>query len=119
VTQISLPVDVDFASLKRKPTLGKAIVECIELAGLDAKQLPFDKSQLSRWESDLEGVKWEKLSALMDSCGNDAPLFWMLMERGYDPHSVRKIQTETEKKLSEAQEQIRIQQIVIEQLRGR
>jgi len=39
---------------------------------------------------------WPKLVALMDACGNDAPLLWMLHARGYDLHSVRKLETETE-----------------------
>jgi hypothetical protein len=34
--------------------------------------------------------------ALMDACGNDAPLLWMLHARGYDLHSVRKLESETE-----------------------
>lgn len=43
----------------------------------------------------------------MDICGNDAPLMWMLFQRGYDLNSLRKRETETEKKLREAQERIR------------
>ncbi len=33
----------------------------------------------------------------MDVCGNDAPLMWMLAQRGYDLHSVHKLKSETEK----------------------
>jgi len=33
----------------------------------------------------------------MDVCGNDAPLLWMLSQRGYDLHSVRKLESETER----------------------
>ncbi len=101
MTQLALPVEVDFSSLKRKKSLGAAIVECIDLSGLEHKQLPFDKGQLSRWESEGEGIKWCKLTQLMDACGNDAPLLWMLSDRGYDLSSLRKVEsvTETENRL--------------------
>ena len=33
----------------------------------------------------------------MDTCGNDAPLLWMLQRRGYDLYSLRKRETETER----------------------
>lgn len=108
MTQKSLlMVPVPPLEVARKPSLGKAIEYCAELAGLSYdKELehamskancPIDKTQLSRWQSGQEGVKWEKLDALMDVCGNDAPVLWMLKERGYDLHSVRKLETETEK----------------------
>lgn len=45
----------------------------------------------------------------MDLCGNDAPLLWMLDQRGFDLSSLRKRETETEKKLRLAEE--RIQQL--------
>ena len=33
----------------------------------------------------------------MDACGNDAPLLWMLHNRGYDLHSIRRRESETER----------------------
>ena len=98
----------------RKQTLGAAIELCAELAGfaLDKElqqTLEVDKGQFSRWQSGQEGIKWEKFAALMDVCGNDAPLLWMLHRRGYDLHSLRKRETETERKLRLAEE--RIQQL--------
>lgn len=33
----------------------------------------------------------------MDLCGNDAPLMWMLHDRGYEIGSMRKRETETER----------------------
>jgi hypothetical protein len=32
----------------------------------------------------------------MDACGNNAPVLWMLHARGYDLHSVRLRESETE-----------------------
>ena len=70
---------------------------------------PLDKAQWSRWASGQEGVVWPKLVALMDFCGNDAPLLWMLKARGYDLTSLRKMESETERMLRLANE--RIQQL--------
>jgi transcriptional regulator with XRE-family HTH domain len=100
MTQLAIPIELNPAEVARKPTMGAAIALCAELAGLEPKQiqgkLGMDKGQWSRWESGSEGVMWPKLVALMDACGNDAPLLWMLHARGYDLHSVRKLETETE-----------------------
>jgi hypothetical protein len=99
----AVPVD----EVQRKPSLGKALEYCAELAGYTYdKQLEgalkehgcaIDKTQLSRWHQGSEGIKWERFAALMDVCGNDAPLLWMLHQRGYDLHSVRRRETETER----------------------
>lgn len=88
--------------IAREKTLGHAIELCAKLAGfaLDKElqqRLGVDKAQFSRWHSGTEGVVWPKLDALMDVCGNDAPLLWMLHRRGYDLHSLRKLETETER----------------------
>jgi hypothetical protein len=42
----------------------------------------------------------------MDFCGNDAPLLWMLHARGYDLASLRKRESETEKELRIAREEL-------------
>lgn len=101
MTQLAIPIEVNPAEVARKTSMGAAIGLCAELAGLEPKQiqgkLAMDKGQWSRWESGSEGVIWPKLSALMDVCGNDAPLHWMLHQRGYDLHSIRKLETETER----------------------
>lgn len=91
----------------RKATLGKALEYCAELAGYSYdKQLeealrkhgaPVDKTQLSRWQQGSEGIKWDRFVALMDVCGNDAPVLWMLHQRGYDLGSVRMQETETQR----------------------
>ena len=105
-------VDVRPEEVARKQTLGAAIELCAELAGFSLDKelqqtLEVDKGQFSRWHSGQEGIKWEKFAALMNVCGNDAPVLWMLYQRGYDLHSLRKRETETEQKLREAEERIR------------
>ena len=102
MTQVALPVDVRPEEVARKHSLGEAIKLCAELAGfgLDKElqaRLGVDKAQFSRWHSGAEGVVWPKFAMLMDVCGNDAPLLWMLHQRGYDLHSIRRLESETER----------------------
>lgn len=109
-TQMSLPVEVRPEEVMRKQTLGSAIELCAELGGhaLDKtlqQELEVDKAQFSRWQSGTEGIVWPKFVRLMDLCGNDAPLLWMLHQRGYDLHSLRRRETETEKLLRMAREE--------------
>lgn len=101
VVQHHIPTEVRPEEVVRKQSLGGAIELCAEAAGyaLDkqlASDLGVDKAQFSRWTTGTEGVIWPKLRALMDKCGNDAPVLWMLYARGYDLHSVRRLETETE-----------------------
>ena len=108
--QTSIPVEVSEAEVRRERSLGGAIDLCMKAAGLEPKavqqDLKLDKAQMSRWISGQEGVVWPKLEALMDCCGNDAPLLWMLHARGYDVGSLRKRETETEKALRVALDRV-------------
>lgn len=101
MNQISLPVEIAPLELAREHSLGGSIELCVKAAGYEPKEiqagLKLDKAQFSRWISGGEGVMWPKLKQVMDYCGNDAPLLWMFYDRGYDLHSVRKLETETEK----------------------
>ncbi|WP_228897809.1 hypothetical protein [Acidovorax sp. Leaf73] len=110
MNQLGFPSAVSAQELAREKTLGGAIGLCIKAAGYEPKEaidkLKMDKAQWSRWESGTEGVIWPKFEALMDFCGNDAPLLWMLAARGYDLSSLRRQETETERKLREATEEL-------------
>lgn len=108
--QVSIPLHVRPDEIARKKTLGAAIELCAEVAGYELdkslqSELGVDKAQFSRWHSGTEGILWPKLEKLMDTCGNDAPLLWMLHMRGYDLHSLRKLETETEKRARLAEEE--------------
>ena len=105
-TQISLPVAIRSEEVAREKTLGGAIDLCAKAGGHEFDKtlqlaLAVDKAQFSRWLSGDEGIKWAKLAALMDACGNDAPVLWMLHQRGYDLASLRRLEsaTETENRL--------------------
>lgn len=108
MNQLGFPSEITAQEVAREKTLGGAISLCAKAAGLEPKQvqdkLKSDKAQFSRWTDDIEGIKWEKLVPLMDACGNDAPLLWMLHARGYDLNSLRRTETEIQKALRLSQE---------------
>ena len=100
--QLSMPVKVTPEEVAREKTLGGAIELCAKVAGFEMdkqlqRDLGVDKAQFSRWQSGEEGIKWPKLKALMDRCGNDAPVLWMNYDRGFDLHAMRLRETETER----------------------
>lgn len=102
MNQVAIPVQIRPEEVERKQTLGQALELCAELAGFSLDKelqsiLSVDKAQFSRWISGTEGISWPKFVKLMDACGNDAPLLWMLTQRGYDLHSVRKRESETDR----------------------
>jgi hypothetical protein len=102
VNQIAITNEVRPEEIARKQSLGSAIELCAEIGGyaLDKtlqSELGVDKAQFSRWQSGSEGVTWPKFQKLMDLCGNDAPVLWMLHQRGYDLNSVRRQETATER----------------------
>lgn len=112
MNQISLAVKVEPAEVARKKSLGAAMELCAEVAGFSLdkelqQRLQVDKGQFSRWMSGAEGILWPKFCALMDACGNDAPLLWMAHQRGYDLESMRQRESETEKALRVANEALR------------
>jgi len=108
-SQLALPIEISEREIAREKSLGASLVLCAKAAGyaLDKElqiELGVDKAQFSRWQSDSEGVSWQKLLKLMQTCGNDAPVRWMVHQLGYDLSSLRKRETETEKRLHEAQQ---------------
>lgn len=108
MNQLGFPSEVSAQEVVREQSLGGAINLCAKAAGLAPKEvqdgLKADRAQFSRWTDDKEGILWPKLVALMDLCGNDAPLLWMLHARGYDLSSLRRRESELERQLREAQE---------------
>lgn len=99
--QAQFPVAIPPEEIARKRTLGAAIELCMEYGGRDDTSLRLDlkvdKAQLSRWKSGAEGIVWPKLATLQAYCGNEAPTLWMLHQSGWDLHSIRRIESETER----------------------
>lgn len=108
--QVSIPIEVSPPEVMRKQSLGASIDLCVELAGYESKQvqrdLKLDKAQFSRWQSGQEGVTWPRLKAVMDHCGNDAPLLWMNHDRGWDLYAMRKVENELERENRHLRERV-------------
>lgn len=102
MNQVAIPTDINPTEVARKKSLGDALQLCAELAGFSLdkelqQRIGADKAQFSRWLSGQEGIVWPKFTKLMDECGNDAPLLWMVHQRGYDLTSLRKQEKEFER----------------------
>lgn len=108
MNQLGFPSTVTAQEVAREKTLGGSLELCVKAAGYEPKQVmgaihdpktgkQVDKAQWSRWMSGEEGIVWPKFVELMDFCGNDAPLLWMLHARGYDLGSLRRQETEMER----------------------
>lgn len=126
--QFGLPCVVDFETIRRKKTLGAAIEACAEFAGFELDktlqtELQVDKAQFSRWHSGSEGIVWPKFTHLMDVCGNDAPVLWMMHQRGWELESFRKTESETEQALRlEREKNVKLQEanrVLVDALNGR
>lgn len=105
---------VDPALIYRQPSMTKALVLCQTLSGLDDAHfygetgVVKDQAQWSRimGQSHSANFPQDKLNLFMDKAGNEAPLLWLLNARGYEIASLRKQETETERKLRLAHEEI-------------
>lgn len=69
------------------PSLTAACFRCIDTSGLQDKviclQLDIDAPVLSRARSGAANFPPDKIDALMDLCGNEVPLRWQALRRGY------------------------------------
>ena len=96
-----VPLDV---ISKRKDLLG-AINLCIEVSGLDDKELHLtlgiDPGQWSRIRKGDAHFPPNKLNDLMNLCGNDVPLVWLATSRGKGLHE---LESETQRQLRLANE---------------
>lgn len=95
---------IDHGLVASQPSLLSAIKLCISVAGFDCDKqvygaLDIDAGHWSRIHRGEAHFPTDKLIALMELCGNEAPLMWLLHHRGYDLHSLRKRESETEAQL--------------------
>lgn len=101
---------VSLQLLDRQKTLANAVALCIQLSGLDDKEiylsLGIDAGHWSRMMKGNAHFPLEHLPELMNMCGNQAPLLWLVKKMGYDINSMRPMESETEKKLRLAEEKI-------------
>jgi hypothetical protein len=102
---------VDPALIAKQPSMSRALLLCQTLSGKDdaqfygARGIVKDQAQWSRIMGPSNHCfPHDKLNLFMDIAGNEAPLLWMLHSRGYDLHALRKLETETERRLRIAEE---------------
>lgn len=129
VVQPSLPSPIPAPDeIARKMSFAGALELCANAAGYDldkqaSAEIGMDKGQWSRIKAGTEGIRWERLKSFMDKMGNPTPVLWMLHECGFDLYSVRKRETELERRIRELEEEnVRIKHeksVIVEALTGR
>lgn len=71
----------------RKQTFLSAIVLCVQLSGLDDKEIYMSLGiDAGHWSRIMKGdahFPVDKIDMLMTMCGNEVPLQWMAQKRGY------------------------------------
>lgn len=120
--------DVDPVLVLAQPTLLGAIKLCISVAGFESDKevygaLGIDAGHWSRIHRGEAHFPVDKLSTLMDLCGNEAPLLWLVHARGYDTAALRKRETEMERRVRELEEKLEVERtrsrVLVEALSGR
>jgi hypothetical protein len=104
-------VTIDIRLVQQQPSLLGAIKLCIGMAGFESDKqvymhLGIDAGHWSRITRGEAHFPLDKLGPLMDFCGNEAPLLWLLDDRGYEVSSLRRKETELEQQLRLAREEI-------------
>jgi hypothetical protein len=107
VARVAVPMDL----VVRQTTLAGAIQLCVQLSGLEDKELYLalgvDAGHWSRITKGEGHFPVSKLPALMDLCGNEAPLLWLARERGY---GLVVLQSEAERRAEAAERALRQEQ---------
>lgn len=110
------------AELAECSTWSKALEAACRASRLQDKSLAIeadiDPAMLSKIQSGQNGIKAEQLFRLMDACGSEFPLLWLLYQRGYDVDALRQRETELQaenRRLREQLEQERRERAVIVQ----
>lgn len=102
---------IDVALVSAQPTMLHAIKLCIAAAGFESEKqvynaLEIDAGHWSRITRGEAHFPVDKLSDLMNLCGNEAPLIWLAHARGYDPCSLRPYESLLERENRELREQL-------------
>jgi hypothetical protein len=97
----------DIAAIKH---LGQACAKCAEWGGLSDKvvalETGIDAGLWSRIKSNQAHPSGEFLDLLMDAAGNETPMLWLVYRRGYDPATLRRLESEMERELRETREEL-------------
>lgn len=121
------PVTVEMADVARQQTWGAVLTYCASKSGLPDKaiaaEMGMQDAVWSRCKSGQNSPNGDQLVKLMRACGNAAPLYWLLIQMGLDPASIRPLESESERKVRELTEQLEAERtrsrILSEALSGR
>jgi hypothetical protein len=98
------PVSFEYAVARAREcsSFGAALQACALAGGLEFDKqvsvpLGFDKAQLSRWQSNSEGIREQRLAQLQAWCGNPIPTLYLVERAGFDAGSLRQRETEIER----------------------
>lgn len=105
------------ADLPKLTSEAAAVRYACENSGLQDKSIAIeigvDAAVLSKAKAGQARLNDDALDALQDATGIEAPLFAWLLRRGYDPRSLRKLETETERALREAHEALDAERVKV------
>ena len=134
VVQLSLvpkghPVEIDLGDVAKQPTGAAAIALCATKSGLldkiIAADLGLQDAVWSRVKSGQNNLSLDALVLLMQRCGNEAPLQWLLLKMGYNPASLARLESEetrrrreAEQRAEAAEDKLRVVMELMRELRG-
>lgn len=104
-----------------------ALSSMIATSGLQEKtvaiEAEIDASTLAKVKQGTARPSEDALDRMMDATGSEAWLVYWLLKRGYDPNSLRKLESETERRARLAEEKLAEAQLAVrvltEALHGR
>lgn len=103
------PVDLDY--LLMLPTLRRAIRYSVSLPDLEPKQvyepLEMDKAFWSRIENGGMSFPADELGKLAKITGNDAPLYWLIHQAGYDVRQLRKLRDDKDRRIADLEAELK------------
>ena len=94
---LKTPVERDWSTWTSE---SKVISDMLKNSGLQDKtvaiEIGIDSATLSKAQTGQARLSETHMDQLMDACGTEAWLHYWLLKRGYDPRSLRRIETDLE-----------------------
>jgi hypothetical protein len=124
------PVHIDIAEIGRQPSGAACVALAASKAGKQDKAIAADldiqDAVWSRCKSGQNSLSPEQMVTLCQVTGTLAPVAWMLLKLGYDPRSLRRMESDVEAQNRELREQLaalehdrKVEQNLVRQLLGR
>lgn len=107
----------------RCQSMKAAIKLCVEVSGLCVKEIAFQLDREEKWVSrvladnpdDNRHFPPDLLGKLMDVCGNEIPLRWLALSRGYGLHKLKsRLEEENETLQRQLEEEQRKMETIME-----